>query len=874
MVRKETAKLAGSLEAYRNKRDPRRTNEPFGAERKGSAGTLSGGFVVHLHAATRRHYDLRLEVAGRLMSFALPRGPSLDPKDKRLAVNTEDHPLEYLDFEDVIPEGNYGAGAMIVWDTGSVRYLEGTAEEGIARAKIDFSLNGHKLRGRFGLIHTGARKPEGDPERNHWLLVKKEDEHASGDVDVTEAEPRSVLSGLTVEELAEAEAIGRTLVARAAALGAPAREIETRRLTPMLCASQDVPLDDPNRYYELKLDGVRIVADKRGRGVDLRYRKLRSATAAYPEIARAVAALPVDRVVLDGEVIAFDELGRPSFARLARRIHLTRPHDVTRARLEVPVTYMVFDILALGDRDLRELPLSERKALLAQLLPGRGCLRVLDHLEGKGQLLMAFCDRHDLEGVVAKQKDSPYLAGPKRYPDWVKVKRKREDDFVVVGYEESEKARKLRSLLLAAYDEGRLVLRGKAGSGLDDAAIDFFLKRLGELEIPDPPCEGEVTQNGPRHWAEPVLVARVEHVGLSESGALRFPVYRGLREDVDPEDCVLSTAEETFERSLSIPDVEAGTVVRAADAATRAKLTNQDKVFWPDEGYTKGNLCDYYASMAEALLPLLAERPIVLVRYPDGIAGKSFFQWNVPKGTPPWLRNLLMREEGERGKSEKRCFLVDDVDGLLHIANLGCIPIHVLAARQGTREHCDFITIDFDLGDQPFRHAVTLALSLREILDDLGLPGFPKTSGQTGLHVLVPMGPQIPFPFAKMLCELLGRLLVDRHRDIATMERVVERRRDRVYVDTGQTGRSRTIVAPYSVRAVRGAKVSTPLSWDEVHMALDPSRFHIFSVPERLRTMGDLLAPLLELRPDVPAAVQKLERYVVSIAPQSSRGDT
>jgi bifunctional non-homologous end joining protein LigD len=868
-VRKETAKTGGSLGEYRNKRDPGRTNEPFSAEHKGSGETFRGDFVVHHHDATRRHFDLRIEIAGTLMSFAVPKGPSLDPDEKRLAVNTENHPLEYLEFEDVIPEGNYGAGAMVVWDTGRIHYLETSAEAGIARAKIDFSLNGYKLRGRFGLIHTGARHPDGHPDRQHWLLVKKRDEFANADGEVTEDAPHSVLSGLTVDQLAKAETLARELCERAEAAGALVGEVETRRLTPMLCASKKVPLDDAKRIYELKLDGVRIVADKRGDGVDLRYRKLRSATAAYPEIARAVRALPFDRVVLDGEIVAFDEQGRPSFQRLARRIHLSRPRDVVRAIAEVPVVYMVFDVLALGSGgkgpyDLRKLPLSERKALLADLLPGRGRLRVLDHLQGRGDALMAFCDQHDLEGVVAKSLNGLYRPGPKRYDDWVKLKRSREGDFVIVGYEESDKARKLRSLLLAAYDGDDLVLRGKAGSGLDDAAIDFFLERLGELEVKEPTATGSITKNGPRHWAKPVLVASIEHAGLSDGGSLRFPVYRGLREDMDPRACAMVTTDELVDRVMKTPSAtsEGGAPVKAADVAVRAVLTNQDKVFWPEQGLTKGDLCDYYASVAEALLPLLADRPIVLVRYPDGIDGKNFFQWNVPQHTPAWLRSIEMRAEGERGKRRKRCFLVDDIDGLLHIANLGCIPMHILAARQGSRDNCDFLTIDFDLGKNPFRHAVTLALSLRELLNDLGLVGWPKTSGQSGLHVLIPLGPGVPFTTAKTLNELLGRLLQAKHQDIATMERSVGRRGDRVYIDTGQTGRSRTIVAPYSVRAVPGAGVSTPLTWGEVHMALDPRAHTLLTVPDRLRAVGDPMAQLLEAQPDVAAAVEKLGRYV------------
>jgi bifunctional non-homologous end joining protein LigD len=617
-VRKEPTSIrrpAKESPDYRDKRDPARTPEPFSAERKPSGrATLRGRFVVHQHAARRMHYDLRIEVGGALKSFAVPKGPSLDPREKRLAVNTEDHPLEYIDFEDVIPEGNYGAGAMIVWDTGRVIYLEGSAEDGIARAKIDFQLEGHKLKGRFGLIHTGARAAPGSGEENHWLLVKKEDAFARQGGEVTSDQPHSVLSGLRVEDLARAREMFAELEQRAAALGAPRGSVDTKNLSPMLCASEGAELRDPERLYELKLDGVRIVADRHGEGVELRYRKQRSATIAYPEVARAVRALAPGRLVLDGEIVAFDEDGRPSFQLLGRRIHLSEPNDVIRAGSEVPVTFMVFDLLQLGERDLRPLPLVERKALLKQLIPGKGIIRVLDHLEDDGSALYQFCESRGLEGVVAKKKRAPYRAGPQRSSDWVKIKCVREGDFVVVGWEESEKARKLRSLLLAAYDGPELVLRGKAGSGLADSTIDWLLAKLGTMEVKRCAASGEVTRHGPRHFVRPELVASVEYAGLSDAGTLRFPVFRGIRDDVSPEDCVLGRSRERVELALSQRPaalaVAATELPRARDLAVRAVLTNQDKVFWPEEGYTKGDLCDYYARVAEVLVP-----------YPDGVAG-------------------------------------------------------------------------------------------------------------------------------------------------------------------------------------------------------------------------------------------------------------
>lgn len=845
---------ADALERYREKRDPTRTTEPFAAAPDAARATLVGRFVVHRHSATREHYDLRLEIGGTLKSFAVPKGPSLDPEKKNLAVNTEDHPLEYLEFEDVIPEGNYGAGPMIVWDRGRVRYLEGSAEEGVLRGKIDFELSGFKLAGRFALIHTGARR--GAAEQNQWLLIKKADVHARPGEDVLERDPRSVLSGLSIEELAELPALARRIEELAVTLGAETGAVDARSLRPMACALDGASLEDPRRFYELKLDGARIVAERRGGSVVLRYRNGRLCTQTFPEIARAVARLPVERCVLDGEIVAFDESGRPRFQRLAPRLMTVRAEEVLRATAEIPVAYLVFDLLEFGSRSLLGLPLRSRKAVLAELVRGRGLVRALDHLEGHGQALYDFCRAERLEGVVSKRADSPYRPGPKRSQDWVKIKCERDEDLVVVGWEEGRGARQsLGALRLASFEGGELVLRGKVGSGLDRATLEAFERRLPQLEIAQCPAQGELDRpRGPVHHVRPELVVSVRFSGWTDDAHLREPVFRGVREDVPPSACV--AAPPGGER------LDPATLPEAAAPVTRARLSNRDKVFWPEQGYTKGDLLDYYAAVAPVLLPFLRDRPVILVRYPDGIEGKSFYQWRPPEGTPSWIRTLELRDEEDRElRGDKSVFLVDSLDALLYIVNLGCIPLHVLASRAPDLESGDFFTLDFDIGEGTFRDAITLASSLRELLAEVGLEGFPKTSGQTGLHVLVPVGPHVPFGVTKALAELFGRLLEARHPKISTTERRVEKRGPRVFIDTGQTGRSRAIVAPYSVRAVTGATVSTPLGWDEVNLALDPRRFDIVTVPQRLAERGDPLARLLEARPDVMAAVSALERH-------------
>ncbi|HEY3495885.1 MAG TPA: DNA ligase D [Polyangiaceae bacterium] len=866
--------LADPLDDYRRKRDPLRTNEPFAPERKDSGrSTRHGRFVCHLHDATRRHYDLRLQIGGTLKSFAVPKGPSLDPAEKHLAVLTEDHPLEYLDFEEVIPEGNYGAGAMIVWDRGRVRYLETTAEEGLVKGKLDFVLEGFKLRGRFALVETGHRHGKGSKEDGkQWLLIKKQDAH-SGKRDIVTEEPRSVLGGLTVEELARRSELADTLVARAVALGAPAGELQAERMTPMLCTTDGGRLDDPERIYELKLDGVRIVADRHQGAVALRYRNGRSATATYPEIARAVAALSPERLVLDGEIVAFDEQGRPSFARIGPRIHAERPFDVLRAQAEVAVTYLVFDLLAIGDRDLRDVPLVRRKELLAETVRGRGLVRSLDHLDGNGERLFDFCREQRLEGVVAKRRESRYRPGPARSDDWIKIKCDRDDEFVVIGWIAGKGTRaRLGALCVASYGKDGLRYRGRVGSGLDDDTIDRLLAALPGLAVDEFPGVGPVPAEAKgARWVRPELVVGVRFQGFTPDAHLRHPVFRGIRADIAPDACRAMPPDEAIEASqLPEPatgeeevELEAPEPAREQRAPSPAKsrvtISNRDKVFWPDEGYTKGDLIEYYRAVSPAMLPFLRERPVVMVRYPDGIRGKSFYQWNIPQGTPEWLRRGVLAAAEDSEKRDKTVFLLDDVDALAYLANLGTIPLHVLACREETRDECDFLTIDFDIGDHPFERAVVLGLTLREILEASGLVGYPKTSGQKGLHVLVPLGPGVGFEAAKLLCELFGQLVVARHPKLATLERRVEKRGGKALVDIGQTGPSRTIVAPYSVRAWSGATVSTPLYWEEVHVALDPKRFTMLTVPTRLAESGDPLARLLDERPDLPSAIAKLE---------------
>ena len=847
---------AEKLAKYREIRDFGASPEPSGHE-AGEASvvptgdTRSGSFVVHMHSATRLHYDLRLERGGVLASFAVPHGPSLDPETKVLAVETEDHPIEYLDYEGVIPEGNYGAGPMICWDRGEVRYLETSAEKGHEDGKIDFVLSGYKLRGRFALVRL--KKSASGKE---WLLIKKKDAFSTNESDIKETQKLSVLSGLSVDELGRAHDLAREAEDTARELGASMGAVDGRKLQPMLCGTADEAAIPGEGYvFELKLDGVRIVADKSGSEVALTYRSGRDTTAAYPEVASALRALAAERVVLDGEIVAFDDSGAPSFQRLLSRVHRSE-RTLLRGSLHVPIFFIVFDVLALGKYDLRKLPWESRRKVLGQVVRGTGIVRALDYLDGHGKELLEFCRSRHLEGIVAKRRSAPYREGPKRTDDWLKIKCERDESFVVVGYTVGKGRTRLGALDLATYDGDKLVARGKVGSGLDENMVDVLLEKMKPLITKEKPYEGD-PGDAPlgRTFVKPEIVVTVRFLGWSDEGSLRFPVFRGIDIDRTPKDCTVSPHGKDPE-----PDDADQAPPSLAAPKKRVSLTNQSKVFWPKEGLTKGDLCRYYETIGPTMLPFLRDRPVVLVRYPDGVEGKSFFQWNVPFGFPSWIRHVGLDEAESEGK-KKRVFLINDLDALLAVANLGAIPIHVLASRETSLDKCDFCTIDFDVDRSTLENGVRLARTLREILDSIGLVGFPKTSGQLGLHVLIPLGPGVTFETAQLLNVLLGRLVTERHKDIATLELSTEKRGARVFVDIGQTGRRRTIVAPYSVRAFPGGRVSTPLRWEELE-GLDPGRFTMKTVPERVTTVGDPLRPLLDQTPDIAKAIERLASHL------------
>jgi bifunctional non-homologous end joining protein LigD len=840
------------LAHYRAKRSLEHTPEPAGSLVPTPWEERGGLFVVHKHAARRLHFDLRLEMDGVLRSWAVPKGPSYDMADKRLAVLVEDHPLEYGDFEGLIPEGNYGAGAVIVWDRGRWVPVEDPVA-GLAKGKLLFELRGLKLHGMWTLV----KLKKGDKE---WLLIKERDGYASASGPLPPEE--SVLSGLTVEDLKAGRTPADSIRAELERLGAPKRVVSGETAPLMLAETRDRPFSDPGWLFELKLDGYRLLAAKSGGPPRLFSRNGNDLAATFPEVSRAVGALPLGRVLLDGEVVALDDSGRPSFQRLQQRAKLTRALDIRRAAVENPVTFFVFDLLAAEDFDVRPLPLVKRKELLRRLLPPAGLIRFLDHFQGDGEVLYQQVRGLGLEGIVAKRADSTYRAG--RSPSWLKVRTRRSDDFVVVGFTSPKGARSgFGGLLLGQYVDGELIFSGRAGSGFTGAQLAAVRARLDEIRRPDPPCGGPVPKGKGITWTEPRLVCEVEFSEWTEEGLLRQPVFLHFREDKRPEECVGSGEAGKRGSGEVSGDLEGEGVEGEEGRETpvredrKVPFTNLNKIFWPDEGYTKGDLIEYYRSIGPWILPYLADRPVVLTRYPDGVNGKSFFQKDAPGFVPDWIRTERMwSEQAER---DIDYFICDDEAGLLYLANLGTIPLHVWASRTSSIDRPDWCVLDLDPKDAPFSDVVRVAETTHALCEEIGLPNFVKTSGSSGLHVLVPLAGQFRYNEARSLGELLARVIVAELPDITTLTRQVSRRGGKVYIDYLQNGAGRLLVAPFSVRPLPGAPVSMPLYWSEVNSKLDIRSYTIENAVGRMKKLKqDPLHQVLTATPDLGRALERL----------------
>jgi bifunctional non-homologous end joining protein LigD len=858
------------LEEYQRKRRFDKTPEPSGEE-PGPA--KENTFVVQKHSARRLHYDFRLAINGTLKSWAVPKGPSLSSADKRLAVQTEDHPLEYGGFEGKIPEGSYGAGTVMVWDRGTFR-VEGNfdALRQLERGEIKFNLNGEKLRGSFVLV-----KLKHSQKGNEWLMIKHKDAAEDPAWDI-EQHDGSVLTGRTLDEIKEESPPKRQASPlEAAELQGARKAAMPSRLGPMLATIGEAPFSDPNWLFEIKWDGVRALAWIADRALTLRSRTGQDITRRYPDLASLPEAIAAREVILDGEIVALDARGHSDFERLQERMHVRAPSEnlVTRT----PVVYYAFDLLYYDGYDLREAPLLERKQLLQRLLHTSHRFRYSDHQLERGQELFELARENGLEGILAKRVSSPYVSD--RSPNWVKLKVTKTVDAVVGGWTAARTpAIPFGSLLLGLYQGKKLRFIGHVGSGFGEKRLDELANKLKQLEVSTCPFDAVPGTNEKPTWVSPAVVARVKFSGWTDEHALRHPVFLGLREDVQPADCrwesevaapaippaVVHAPEIVGKVLKTKSEIEAELFKGRSETVTieldgkRLRWSNLNKIYFPESGYTKRNLLAYYYRIADFILPFLRNRPLVLRRYPDGIKGQAFFQKDLREGVPDWFVTVPIESE-EKGK-QIHYATANDLPSLLFLTGLGCIDHNPWSSRLDDLDHPDYFFFDLDPSDgTDFSIVVTIARALEEELKELSLVSFLKTSGATGIHLYIPVEPVYTYEQLRTFAEIVARTVSTKHQNLVTNERSVARRpAGRVLIDVQQNAHGRPLAAPYAVRAFPKAPVSAPILPRELRPNLRPENLNMATVFPRLKEKGDLWADFWKDRQRLEQAIELLSQ--------------
>jgi bifunctional non-homologous end joining protein LigD len=756
-------------------------------------------FVVQRHDARRLHYDFRLERDGALASWAVPKGVPLEPGRQHLAVHVEDHPLDYADFEGEIPAGNYGAGTVEIWDRGTYELLEEKRDGGLT-----VRLHGDRLQGTWALVPA---KLSGDPK--NWLLLRKREEAPSNAV---------------------------------------AQRSSSRRYRPMLATLADVVPTGEGWVHEVKWDGYRAIAYVRGGDVELRSRTDNDLTQRFPTVASAIERAVRDPdCVLDGEVCAIGDDGRATFSAMQQ------------GKAGTTYVYVAFDVLEAGGEPLVSLPLEQRRRRLDALIDRRRRgVQVSETFEDGEALYRAAQEQH-FEGIISKRADSAYQQG-RRGRDWLKIKTRNEQEFVIAGYTRGQGRRSggFGALVLAVHAEetGELRWIGNVGTGFTDREIERLLEQLRPLErdtapFPEVPKMPRVRKNDVV-WVEPELVAQVVFAEWTHDGHLRAPAYLGLREDKP-------AGEVVHELPGAADSTPVPTELRKGSRVLR--LSNLDKLFWPDEGITKGDLLAFYRDVAPVLVPHLKDRPFTMKRYPDGWEGKFFFQKDAPKHMPDWIPTRRFQVSTRERPPRRKWVdfpLVNDELALLWMVNMGCIDMNAWYSRVEKPERPDFVLFDLDPSeDVGFRETVQVALLVRETLELLGLEGFPKTSGADGMHVLVPVERRYGFDETRRFSEIVAGAIARAHPRLVTTEWTRAKRRG-VLIDSNQNGEGKTIASVYSVRPKAGAPVSTPLRWEEVDEELEPAAFTMDVVRQRIAEHGDLYEGVLTTRQRLEPALKRL----------------
>ena len=895
---------AATLGEYSAKRAFELTPEPA-PELANRTGPLL--FVVQQHSARQLHYDFRLELDGVLKSWAVPKGPSLDPGDRRLAVQTEDHPYDYASFEGVIPPGQYGAGEVIVWDCGVYTPdenrktwfhdrsgAERLVREALEKGKLSFQLRGEKLKGSFALVRSSDTK--------NWFLLKHRDRFA-GNAAVAE-QAGSVLSGLKVEDL-KSHPVQRIPAARLVPAGEP--ENLPAKLAPMLADAQDAPFSEPGWTWEPKLDGYRVLAFIDADGAKLRSRRGLDLTAAFPGIAGELAAQSAQGMILDGEVVAFDVGGRPSFGALQERVQLKTAREIALAERGAPAVFYCFDLLHFAGLDLRAASYADRRRWLAQCLLPSARVQLV-HASEDGVALYAAALASGFEGVVAKRNDSRYEAG-RRSAAWLKIKSTQSAEFVVGGYTRGKGSRRALGALLVGYWSGGLLhYAGHVGSGFDATILGQLEACVKPLQADACPFAAKPDLHSPTVWIKPVLVAEVKFAEWTQDGNLRAPVFLRLRDDVDARSVRRPRTGTAVE---PVAAARAGTVVedvlrqlenpKATCAITVGdhglKLTHLDRVYWPADpalkqpALTKRDLLRYLAQVSPFMLPHLQDRPLTMIRMPEGILGERFYQKHWDQALPAFVSSVRIFSES---KDERQDYLLcNNLATLLWLAQSGTLEFHVWHSRVTPGEDApgrgadfsgslatleasvlntpDYVVFDIDPyiysgGEAPgaepelntvaFEKGKEVAFRLRELLKSMNLEAIVKTSGKTGLHVFVPIRRTLDFDAARHVSELVGRHLVRQHPREVTVEWSVPKRTGKIFMDYNMNVRGKTLNAAYSPRGSAGAPVSMPLSWEDLARA-HPLDFRIDNAGRRLAKAGDPWGEALSRKQSLEGALER-----------------
>jgi bifunctional non-homologous end joining protein LigD len=823
-----------SIQKYREKRSFDKTPEPEPSLPSSSA-PHPLTFCVQRHHASHLHYDFRLELDGALKSWAVPKGPTLDPAEKRLAMMVEDHPLEYGGFEGVIPKGNYGAGSVMLWDRGTYEVLgEATPDEQLAKGDFKFRLTGEKLAGEFAIVRMKRGKG------NEWLLLKKKDASAHPGWNV-EDYAFSVLSGRTQEEIAQG------LQAPTASIAA-----DLPIISPMLAQiGKGTPPSGPDWLYEIKWDGVRAICYIQNGRLRMLSRNGNAMERQYPELSVLPHHIKATTAILDGEIAALNDHGLPSFELLQSRINVADASAVATLSRNLPVVIFLFDLLYLDGRDLRGEPLMERKKQLKNLLQSDEIIRYSEHFPGGGAELLEAAKAQGLEGVIAKRASSFYES--RRTSDWIKFKLSSSAEFVLCGMIKGERE-PFGALALGIYDHGKLKWAGNVGTGFDRKKMDTIHSKLAPLATEKCPLEPE--KDLPKKgvvWTRPELVCEVRFSNVTDDGKLRAPVWIGLRPDIDPQECTRDLPEAIQERKVLL-DPSKSEEILTVDRH-RLKFTNLNKLYYPKDRIAKRDLLNYYDAVAHLIVPHLKDRPLSLKRYPNGIDADFFFQKEVAPSFPKWLRTA----DADGIES----VIGDDRATLLFLVNLGCIDHNPWMSRIGSLDHPDYMLIDLDPQDCPYGKIVEAAYVVKAQLDRAELESYPKTTGGDGMHIFVPLIARYTYEQVRSLAELLSHLVAAERPDLFTTPRAVAKRdKGKVYFDWQQIARGKTISAPYVLRAYPGAPVATPLAWREVTPRLDPSQFNLRNALARFDRVGDLFAPVLASTQEIEPALHKLSSHL------------